>query len=486
MRKPLTAPGALVTLSAITVGWTLALPTIQAQNSKATLEAASKALGADSLTSLQFSASGAMFAFGQAYHPGQPWPGFNVTNYAASIDFNTPAMLAELDRTNPDGPVRGGGGLPLLAPQHQIQGVSGEYAWGVFDANPGPNGEVAPPVPAPAALQERLRQIWTATPQGVIKAAQKAGADTKVTGRVITFPAAGVIMKATLGGDSLVQKVEWTADAPVAGDVAFETTYSTYRNFEGLRFPARIVHKQGGFPVLELVVTEVNPNHAVGINVPPNVRQAGTVAAPPKVDTQKIADGVYYLTGGTHHSVAIEFRDHVVIVEAPQSEARALAVLEAASRAIANKPITFVVNTHHHFDHAAGVRAMAARGITILSQTDNKSYYEKLLPKMPLVEAVAQKRVLSDGTRELDLLLCRTDHADTMLVAYLPKEKILIEADMFQPPANNAPLPPGINRVSVQLYDWIVRTKLDVDQILPLHGRATNLRELRAAAGKSG
>lgn len=478
MRKLLTAAGTLA------VGWTLAGPAIQGQNAQATLDAASKALGAGGLTSLQFSASGAMHAFGQAYRPGQAWPAFSVTNYAASIDFNTPAMLVELDRTNPDGPVRGGGGLPRLAPQHQIQGVSGDYAWGVANANPGPNGEVQPPLPAQAALQERLRQIWTTTPQGAIKAAQKAGTETKVNGRVLSFPIAGVVMKATLGGNNLVQKVEWTADAPVGGGTAFETTYSTYRNFEGMRFPARIVQKQGGFPVLELVVTEVNPNQAVLINVPPNVRQAGTVAAPPKVETQKIADGVYYLTGGTHHSVAVEFSDRIVVVEAPQSEERALAVLEAAGRAIPNKPVGFVVNTHHHFDHAAGVRAVVGRGIPVLSHTDNKAYYERLLPKMPLVEAVAQRRVLSDGARELDILLCKTDHTDTMLVAYLPKEQILIEADMFQPPAGNRALPPGINPVSVQLYEWIVQSKLDVDRILPLHGRATTLGELRAAAGK--
>ena len=103
----------------------------QAQVGNTALDAAANTLGVTRLTSIQYSGSGTNNAFGQAYLPGGPWPAFKVTSYTATIDYNKPAMRVELERTNPDGPIRGGGGLPLLAPQRQVQIVSGTFAWNV-------------------------------------------------------------------------------------------------------------------------------------------------------------------------------------------------------------------------------------------------------------------------------------------------------------------------------------------------------------------
>ena len=56
-----------------------------------------------------------------------PWPAFKIFSYTATVDYATPAMRIDLQRTNPDTtPVRGGGGLPLLAPQTQSQAISGK------------------------------------------------------------------------------------------------------------------------------------------------------------------------------------------------------------------------------------------------------------------------------------------------------------------------------------------------------------------------
>src|SRR4029077_14729449 len=110
------------------------------------------------------------------------------------------------------------------------------------------------------------------------------------------------------------------------------------------------------------------------------------------------------------HSVAVEFRNYVALVECPLGDARANAVLDAVKKTIPNKPIRFVVNTHHHFDHSGGLRACVAEGATILTQAENKPYYEKVLaaphtvtpdqlakaPKKAVIEAVADKRVLTD------------------------------------------------------------------------------------------
>jgi glyoxylase-like metal-dependent hydrolase (beta-lactamase superfamily II) len=236
----------------------------------------------------------------------------------------------------------------------------------------------------------------------------------------------------------------------------------------------------------------------VAIDVPSAVQAA---AAPPpaavRVDTQKVADGIYYLTGGSHHSVAVEFKDYVVVVEAPQTDDRAVAVFESVKKTIPNKPIKYVVNSHNHFDHLGGVRAAMAEGYTVVTQSSNKLYYEKvaamphtIVPdrlakaaKKPVVEGIVDKRVFADDTQTLELYRLSTDHCDTMLVAYLPKAKLLVEADMWNPPAANAPLPVAVSPVVVQLVDGIKKLGIDVQQIAGLHGRLATVQELRTAAG---
>src|SRR5215471_12161132 len=134
---------------------------------------------------------------------------------------------------------------------------------------------------------------------------------------------------------------------PVLGDMLTETTYADYKDFGGVQFPTKITQKAGGFPTLDLAVSEVKPNATVDIQVPDNVRQAVV-----KVQTDKIADGVWYLTGGTHHSVLVEMADHLVVIDGPQDDARSTALIAEVKKIVPDKPIKFVVNTHHHFDHA--------------------------------------------------------------------------------------------------------------------------------------
>jgi len=482
----------VVTMATVAI---VAAMTVQAQDGRATLDAAAKAMGVSGLNSIQYSGTGSNASFGQSYKPGGPWPSFKVTNYTASVNYTTPAMRIEVDRTNPDGKIEGGGGLPLVAPQKQIQVISGRGAWNVAGNNP---------APALATAKDRQVAIWS-TPHGVIKAAMANNAT--VNGRVISFAVSGINIEATLGADNLVTKVTSTADAPVVGDTVTETTYSDYRDSGGVKFPRRIVQTQGGFPVLDLTVTDVKPNAAVTIETPQVVLQAlaSPGVTPVNVTTTKVADGVYYLTGGSHHSMLVEFNDHLVVFEAPQTDDRAIAVLDAAKKAVPNKPIRYVINSHSHFDHLGGIRAVMAEGITIITQAGNKAYYEKIAtmphtlvpdrlqksPKRAVVEGVDEKRVLTDATQTLELYRLPSMHSETMLVGYLPKQKILFEVDVWTPPAAPAPgtaaapvtAPP--NPATVEFVDTLTKMKLEVDQILPGHGPgAKTTKDLRAAIGR--
>ena len=96
-----------------------------------------------------------------------------------------------------------------------------------------------------------------------------------------------------------------------------------------------------------------------------------------RVTSEKVADGVWFLAGGSHNSVAIEMKDHLVLVEAPLNDARPQAVIEQVKKLVPGKPIRSVVNSHPHFDHAGGLRAAVAEGATIVTQADNEPYFER-------------------------------------------------------------------------------------------------------------
>ena len=293
-------------------------------------------------------------------------------------------------------PIRGEQRLNLL--------VSGDLAWNIVADQP---------VPAPIALADRQFQLW-ATPHGVVKAAMAHNAIVK--GRTIAFTVPGRFsLKATVGDGNLIEKVEGLVPNAVVGDIPVVITYWDYRDFGGVKFPTRIRETTGGFPTLDLLVSDVRPNAAVEIQVPDAVRQNPNPYA--LIATQKVADGVWYLTGGTHHSVVIEMKDHVIIVEAPLNEERSVALLAETRKLVPGKPIRYVVNSHHHFDHAGGLRAFAAEGVTVITHAVNRTFLEQALGapatmrpdlqaksrRKPMVEGVGDRRTLSDGTRTVEI-----------------------------------------------------------------------------------
>jgi glyoxylase-like metal-dependent hydrolase (beta-lactamase superfamily II) len=471
----------------------LFLPQIgQTQEAKSVLEGVSKAIGATDVKSIQYSGSGTIFAVGQSPTPGTPWPRFNVKSYSRVIDYETASLRDEIVRTQAENPPRGGGGQPVRGEQRQVLLVSGTHAWN----QPGDTA-----TPTPLAVPDRLHQLWI-TPHGVIKAAMTHNATVQVRTEggkqltTISFTAPRQFKATAFVNDqNLVEKVESWVPNPVLGDMAVETTYSDYRDFDGVKFPTKIAQKQGGFPALDLTVSAVQPNVAVDLKVPDNVRQAAV-----RVDAQEVVDGVWYLTGGTHHSVLVEMQDYVVVVEGPQNDERATAVIAEVKRLVPNKPIKYVVNSHHHFDHSGGLGAFVAEGATIITHATNKSFFEQAFAaprtvnpdklaqsgKKATIETLYDKLVLRDATQTLEVHhIAENLHNEGLILAYLPAQKLLIEADAYTPAPPDAPPPAQPNPFHVNLHDNISRLQLEVDRILPLHGRIVPLGELLKAIGRA-
>ncbi len=241
--------------------------TASAQDAKTVLQAAQKAMG--DVTSIQYSGTGHINSFGQAWTPNAVWPSTNLTSYTKTIDYSSKSAKEELVHSEPN-PMVKGGGRPFAGDDKQANFVSGQYAWDM----PG-----SAPVPQLGAAAERQLQIWL-TPQGFLKAAMENNATAKkgAMGTEISFQTGKYMVTGTIDAHNMVTKTETWLPNPVLGDMPVETTFSGYKDFNGVKFPTTIVQKQGGQAVLELTVNSVNPNPGLNVSVPDAVK---TATAPP-------------------------------------------------------------------------------------------------------------------------------------------------------------------------------------------------------------
>jgi glyoxylase-like metal-dependent hydrolase (beta-lactamase superfamily II) len=455
-----------------------------------TLEAANAALGTAQINSIQFSGTGRWYQFGQAPNPTLPWPQFDVSSYTATVDYAAPAARVQMTRlqTVEPGRVR-----PTPAEQKPDQYVSGTTAWNMA----APAGAAPAAQPQPAAVEERVMEIWT-TPHGFLKAAAANNATSQPAagGSDVSFSVGKNKYVGTINEQNDVVVVKTQIDNPVLGDTEVQFNYSDYKDFGGVRFPSRIVRVQGGHPVLDITVSAVMANPGLTAAAP----TSAPAPAPVAVTVEKLANGVYYFKGGTHHSIVIDQKDHIVVVEGPQNEERSVAVIAKVKETIPNKPIRYLINTHVHFDHSGGLRTYVDEGATIVTHEMNKPYYEtawaaprtlnpdKLAQsnKTATFETFTDKKVLTDGSRTIEIhQIAGGGHNDAFAMIYLPTEKILVEGDAYTPAAADAPPPAMPNPFSVNLHDNIQRLKLDVRQISALHGpRLATMADLRTAIGQ--
>ncbi len=506
-----------------------------AQNVKdvrSVLEASLQAMGGVNLKTLQYSASGWSSRIGQTYGLAEDWPHYEVADYTRVIDFDAKWSREDYTRRQGKYPLLG---RPPMAAEHVTSILSGTYAWDMEDGKAVPLTRLY----LDGVTYSDLRQLELAiTPHGFLKAALAAKDATAITlpivgasdaglsqnGRkvtVVSFTIGKYRVNGTINDQNLVELTDTWFPNPVYGDMDYEMRFTKYKNFGGVQFPT-LLHVHQGDPRLnpahnyyEYNVTDVKANVPVTtLAVPDAVR--GAVVAPVKVESQKLADGVWLIGGGTHHSVLMEFKDFVTVVEAPQNEARSLAVIEEVNRLAPNKPIKYVVNTHHHFDHAGGLRTYLSQGTTVITHESNKPYYMDIMfypaprelqpDRMALynpmymisrrpapIETVASfaggpgggaaKYVVSDGERVLEIFhvqdmayeledpsYAQGNTSADMLMVYLPKEKILINADLYSPPAEGAPAPKPTAAMRT-LYQNMLKQKLDVARHVPIHGR---------------
>ncbi len=518
---------ALITLSPRTTS-------AQVVDARKALEAAAKAMGTTNLKSIQFTADGFLSKVGEQYDLTTDWPHFDVAEYTRTIDFDAKYMRLDYNPKQGNYPRDG---YPPVAEDHVTNILSGNYAWDMKGDTPVPYTRLY----LDGMPYSDLRQLeMVLTPHGFIKAALASTDATAITQPIVGPSDFGLSMfghwvtivsfhygkyrvNGTINDQNLVEFTGTWISNPVYGDMPYEMRYTQYKDYNGVKFPG-LIHVHQGDPRIntaenyfQVWIRDVQPNVVVNKIAVPDVVKTAKLD-PVKVESQKLADHVWLIGGGPMNSVLVEFKNFVAVVEAPQNEARSLAVIDEVHKLVPGKMIQYVINTNHHMAYAGGLRTYFSQGTTVVTHQTNRDYYVGILfspfprtvdpdrmttynpmymisRRPPPIETVGGtttigKYVVSDDERQLQVWhvqdmayevgesylkipgpsLARGNHSSDMLMVYLPKEKILINSDLYVPPepgAKPAPASAGMRTLFLNMK----KLNLDVAQHVSIIGQ---------------
>ncbi|HUP46078.1 MAG TPA: MBL fold metallo-hydrolase [Thermoanaerobaculia bacterium] len=271
-----------------------------------------------------------------------------------------------------------------------------------------------------------------------------------------------------LSGGERVSAIEWRSRDPLLGDLLLRVEYDwegdqpvAYRQYENGRLVLdakyRDVRRGGEAP--EVAAKEEAP--------PPAPAPVALVRLGANVDLIRNAGGADY------HSLLVRFADHLVVVEGPRSARAAREAIAAIRRRYPSLPIRDVVVTHHHYDHIAGLPAYVADGARVVTTTGNVAYLQSLLGPSAEVVAVPSGYGVTDSLNEMILFDAGpTEHVDEVLVAWLPRQKILFQGDLYRHDPDSSEPP---RQSALQLAAFLAARNLEVRLLAGVHGNVLKL-----------
>jgi hypothetical protein len=386
------------------------------------------------------------------------------------------------------------------APTRTIQGLDGKTAFNVNPAN-----QNATPAFGNQASGRRLDYLRhplilvraALGPNAKLSNSRTQGAERMVDIAIDDLPPLTLAISATT---KLPTRIFQMVDNNLFGDTMQALEFTDYKAVNGLQLPTLLTDWQDKREIGQVRIHRATIDGDVGTLAAPASLGAGQPPAggrggggrggPAGNPAQELAKGLWRVTGTTHHSLIVEFNDHLLVVEANNPE-RVAAVWAKAKELRPNKPITQLIVTHHHFDHTGGVRDAVALGVTeIIAQQNNVNFLNEILKrphtinpdalakkgsfKMPKITPIGDVGVVKDSSMTINLYhLLDNTHADSNLLIYFPASKILTQVDVYMPndarhivpgePLGHAPW----NR---NVMENIKFRKLQVDTHAPLHG----------------
>jgi hypothetical protein len=386
------------------------------------------------------------------------------------------------------------------APTRTIQGLDGTVAFNINPANQ--NATPAFGNQISDRRREYLRHPLTLVraalgPNAKLSNGRTQGSERMVDVVIGDLPALTLATHAT---SKLPTRIFEIVDNNIMGDTMQAIEFTEYKAVSGLQLPTLFTNWQDKREIGQIRINRTTIDGDVGaLAAPASLAAAqpggrggagGRGGNPAGNPAQELAKGLWRVTGTTHHSLIVEFNDHLMVVEANNPE-RVAAVWARAKELRPDKPITQLIVTHHHFDHTGGVRDAVARGVTeIIAQQQNVNYLTEMLKrphtinpdmlakmgtfKMPKITAIGDSGVVKDASMTVNLYhLLDNTHADSNLLIYFPASRILTQVDVYMPndarhiipgePLGHAPW----NR---NVMENIRFRKIQVDTHAPLHG----------------
>ena len=443
------------------------------------------------LESLVIEGDGRQYRLGQNSSPANPLPYFSIDSYVREIDLANDRWRVVERRTSSyltGNPING---------RQQTTGSDGDVAYNIND-----DGEVSR-ASAKVAMERQADQYDH--PAALVHLALSD--ETTVVANLRQEDGQDVVDITAPGGQTYTMYVDSATKFPssivttsydtVLGDVTRATHFEDYFETGGFGgFQARLILPRGigssidDFTIWELRVDSATNRELDDLSAPGEAQSAPAPEFQADVQVEEVGEGIWLLAGQSHHSLLVEFDEYLALVEAPQHDARTLAVIAAARELQPEKPLQYVVNTHHHFDHAGGIRAAISEGLTVITHESNAEFYQEIAqrphtimpdalannPQELVLELVANEIYeLGEGRRTLEIARVRPDsHTDAMLVAYLPRERTLIEVDLYTANSRMAPFAENLLR-TIADREW------QVENVLPLHGTPFEISVLEGA-----
>jgi len=294
---------------------------------------------------------------------------------------------------------------------------------------------------------------------------------------------------------------EQVTDDPILGDRTTTTSYARWQDVGGgLKLPRQFDVEVNGRQQSQTIVTAATAGAAADslFVIPDSITaRAQPVSATPllpvvTVNMVELAPGVWRAEGGTHFSLVVEQPEQLVVVEAPQTTARMRAVLDTLKARFPSKPVGLVVNTHHHWDHSGGLRAVMAAGLPVVTHRGNVEFVrgiggakKTVAPdalSRPMragltVRAVDDTMTIGSGDSRVVIFRLPTTHVEGMLAAYVPAARLLFQSDVLSPGATLPQM--GAAEVAA-----LARARgIAVERVVGGHGGIASWPDVERAAG---
>jgi glyoxylase-like metal-dependent hydrolase (beta-lactamase superfamily II) len=433
-----------------------------------------------------------MFALGQEETPASP-PRANVIIGRQVTDYVDSRALVTVEARNPAGTV---------TTQRRV--VAGGI--GMLETN----GVPAPDNPAQVANVERFirrtpeRLLITAldNPAALRTVPARRWRDETLDG--IRYAAGADTLDLYFDRRTgLLVLIETLTDDPILGDRRTRTAFTRWQDAGGILYSRQVDVEVNDRLQTNTVLTAVSTNPALpdsSFAIPDSIAeraQRSSPTPPPIVVTLvELAPNVWRAEGGSHHSLIVDQGTRLVLVEAPLSAQRMEALLDTLRARFPTKPVGLVINTHHHWDHSGGLRALLAAGVPVVTQARNVSFVRSIAtarktirpdvlsrrlgparPPLPAISAVEDSLVVGRGDGQVVAYRLPTAHAEGMLAVYVPSARILFQSDVV----NATPTPPAAG--SAELVRFVNARGVVVERVAGGHGVVLPWADVERAAG---